>query len=185
MEAQQCMLCFGDDEAVVQGHSGEMHDYFNAATPVELQPASSSSAHQKSQRVFTNALSVQAPLQSGGIRSASSNGSSWMPTKFGAATYLDTFNATVDPSQPSATYNSMQSNQPPPATAPIQDRLEFLHGQLDTFGVNDVILGRFCLLGFSHRRQGGVILTLGTENLSIGAVHAGICTCWYVCMNVK
>lgn len=80
-----------------------------------------------------------------------------MLSKFGVTTYMDTFMATLDPSQPSATYTRSTTNEQPPATAPIADRLEFLHSQLDRFGTNDLILNRFCLLGYVHRRQGGVL----------------------------
>ena len=78
-----------------------------------------------------------------------------MPSRFGQTTHWDTFCATRDPSQPSGT-RTMTPGQPPPKDAHISDRLEFLHGQLDSFGVNDVLLGRFSLLGYSYRRQGGV-----------------------------
>lgn len=58
------------------------------------------------------------------------------------------------------TMHMLSSNSPaqPSDDAPIADRIEFLHSQLDTFGETRPLIGQFCLLGYSHRRQGGVAL---------------------------
>lgn len=86
----------------------------------------------------------------------------------GAATYWDTFNATVDPSVPSG--GMTRASSQPAENAPIQDRLEFLHSQLDSFGPNDVILDRFFLLGYAHRRQGGAHICYSVGRMSVTTV---------------
>eukprot|EP00892_Ulva_mutabilis_P011411 jgi/Ulvmu1/8642/UM046_0047.1 len=45
--------------------------------------------------------------------------------------------------------------QPPPAGASVQQRVAWAHHQLDSFKSEDVVLGRFRLLGPESRRQGG------------------------------
>lgn len=73
----------------------------------------------------------------------------------------DTFTATKDPNQPSemSTLGIVGSTlMPPGKDAPIVDRLDFLHSQLDTVGVDKPIMRRFKLLGHAHRRQGGEFL---------------------------
>lgn len=88
-------------------------------------------------------------------------------SKFGETTCWDIFAATADPSQPSAWMKSSASHQQPPEHAPVLDKLEFLHSQLDTFAASDVILNHFCLLGYSHRRQGGAASLLSSSLLLI------------------
>lgn len=92
-----------------------------------------------------------------GLRATSSAETYGNPSRFGVTTQWDTFCATRDPSQPSGSYMTNTTSQAPPPNAPIADRLEFLHGQLDSLGPNDIILNRFQLLGYSHRRQGGAV----------------------------
>lgn len=45
--------------------------------------------------------------------------------------------------------------EPPPPGAPVERRVAWAHHQLDSFGPDDVVLGRFRLLGANERRQGG------------------------------
>lgn len=94
-------------------------------------------------------------------------GPSPMPSNIRPSSYvtLDTFAATADPSVPSAMettigIHSGPGESPPGKGAPIEDRMEFLHSQLDSFGGDKRFMRRFTLLGYSHRRQGGVTASL-------------------------
>lgn len=54
--------------------------------------------------------------------------------------------------------------EPPPPGAPVERRLAWAHRQLDSFGPDDVVLGRFRLLGPNERRQGGARISLRMLN---------------------